>query len=280
MNLDWLDILRKDGISQIECPFSEDTLNKWNQLLDPHFKSLKDQERSYATIVDLHKMGILEQFFSDELRSIIQNIMPDPTLISFHAYEIKGMNQKNHVFGDALNGWHRDIANLPGLKVNDLNFVSLFIYLSGVKEGDGEFEIIQRSFDGPALDGDRSLKILGPTGTTFLWNRTLLHRACPNLSPQRRRVLKISFQHNYLQNEYINSDAYLKTRELVRDPYLKFLLGEKHQISPYGHSAPHSTDLISKAVPLFSNSQVKLRLTEFIKGLWWFVRRNKRPFGP
>ena len=278
--MDWLSTLKKDGICQINCPINENTLKKWNELLDPYFSQKNHEERSYATLEDLHQMGIFEEFFSTEMRAIINKVMPDPTLISFHASEIKGKNNKHSVFGEIFNGWHRDIADLPGLKPHDPNFVSLYIYLSYVKPGDGEFEIIQRSFTGPTMDGDHSLKMIGPKGTTFLWNRALLHRTAPNLSPGRRRVLKISFQHNYLQNDQIESESFKKIRSSVTDPFLKFLLGEKHVNSPSAHRAPFEGFHAPSNISLYTNARVKIALTEFIRGLWWFVRREKRPFGP
>ncbi len=280
MSLPWFDVLLKDGISQIECPFSMDTIEKWNKMLDPHFLKLQSEDRSYATLQDLYKLGIFEEFFSTSMRALIQQVMPDPVLICFHAYEIKGSSDTNHVFGEAMNGWHRDIAELPGMKTSDPNYISLFIYLTDVKRGDGEFEIIPQSFTGPAMNGDKSLKMLGERGTTFLWNRTLLHRASPNTSVGRRRVLKISFQHNYLQNGHLETASFKDVRESLTDPYLKFLLGSHHYDSPMAHSAQFSGSTLIKFIPRLANAQVHIRFLEFIRGIWWFVRRNKRPFGP
>ncbi len=280
MDTTWQQVLKDEGITKIECPFSLETIKKWNQILDPHFKKIDFEDRSYATIEDLFDLGIFQDFFSQEMRMILRDIMPDPTILCLHAYEIKGQNDKNHIFSEAFDGWHRDIAELPGLQVNAPNFISLFIYLSEVNAGDGEFEIIKRSFTGPAINGEKSLKVIGQAGTTFIWNRALLHRATPNTSPTRRRVLKLSIQHNYFQNEHIHSPEFIRIRNLVKDPYLRFITGEKHATSPVAHQAPVTGHSLMKVIPLISNSQINIRFTEFLKGLWWFMRKNKRPFGP
>ena len=74
---------------------------------------------------------------------------------------------KPHVFSDTFNGWHRDVNELPGLVVNDLNFISMFINLSNVHEESGAFEVIPESFTCQLEDGMDSFKAIGEAGSTF-----------------------------------------------------------------------------------------------------------------
>jgi hypothetical protein len=134
------------------------------------------------------------------------DVLDDPVLYHFHVYEIAGRSDKSHIFSDELDGWHRDPDSVrePG----DATHVSLFVYLSDVGAESGPFQFLPADPAGRFANGIPSVSQTGPAGTTFLWNRTFFHRAAPNRSPTRRRLLKISVQNNRFPSRHLAADHF------------------------------------------------------------------------
>ena len=275
--------LRDRGVAGLPCPYDLETLKRWNELLDAEFAKADDTNRNYVRIDQLFELGIFNEIFNDRLREVFLSIMPDPVLLCCHVYETLP-SDKPHVFGDSFNGWHRDVNVLPGLETNAPNFVTLFVNLSEVTEQSGAFEVAPGSFTGLGVDGMESIKLVGEVGTTCVWNRTLLHRASPNQSNSNRRILKISIQHNYLQNKHIFSDGFVKVLEGVRkqeDELLTYMLGGKHAVSPRAPSIHNAATMsVKDYLPMNSNSKIALGLVTLLRGINIYVRRGKLLFGP
>ena len=282
-NFQWLEELKDTGVVHVDNVVSADTLKKWNVKLYQHFSKLAHESRSYATIEDRWEMGIFQELFNSSMCSLISSIMVDPVLLCCHIYETE-RSEKSHVFSDSFNGWHRDVNELPGLNSKDLNYVSLFIHLSDVESNSGAFEIVPGSFIGPLQESMSATQVTGPIGTTYFWNRTLFHRASPNRSDVRRRMLKISFQHNHLQNEHIASQpfkrVYEKLSKVSEDSFLRFMMGEKHTLSPLAVVPDAFSNYDVSFSPFEKNSKVKVGIFNWIKGVWWYLKRGRKMFGP
>jgi hypothetical protein len=276
--------LRRLGVVNLGYFFPEDIINKWNKLLDPIFEKRKSSEKSYVKINELYELGIFEDFFDTKMRSTMNKIMPDPVLLCFHVYET-GHGEKPHVFGDSFNGWHRDVNDLPGMNCEDPNYISIFVHLSDVEFNGGAFETIPGSFKGPIRPSQESVRVVGKAGTTYIWNRCLLHKANPNQTQKRRRMLKISFQHNYLQNEHLVSEPFKSLLAKVsqggnRDEFLNFVLGSEHRFSPRACTINPYQDFKSSYTPFESNSSVKISIFNFVKGALYYMRKARKMFGP
>ena len=211
-----LNSLREKGIVILDCPFDDATLTRWNMILDPEFTKQGDIHRSYVSPPDLLRLGIFDEYWSPKMRSLVQSIIPDAVIETFDCYENKGGQSEEDMYDEVNSEWHRDIHDLPGVASREPMYCSIFIYLSDVKEDSGGFEIRPLDPDIAIKDSDKALNVQGNIGTTFLWNRSFYHRSSMNKRPERRRVLKLSVQHNYLENSALKAAMFDPLRESLR----------------------------------------------------------------
>jgi hypothetical protein len=269
-----LDILRTKGITDIDCPFDKDTLDRWNKVLDPLFKKESEKAngpRSYILIQDLLDAGIFEEFWNAPMRSFVRSIIPDAVIESFEFSETITLQKEADLYG-INNEWHRDIQQLPGLSADEPLYVSIFIYLSEVGPESGGFEIRPVPPSIPFSHGDQIINMQGPIGTTFVWNRGFYHRASMNRSALKRRIFKVSLQHNYLESAMVASDLHKTLREKFssEDPYLYFLLGGKHHSTHDGYLLP---DTEGSALGIHAGRNVNTQANT--SRLWRFYRRGR-----
>jgi hypothetical protein len=202
------EILRTGGIADVSNVYSAGELATINSALDPMLAKSARQPRSYVYSCDLLALGILDLVLSPAVMRMFFDVIDDPVLYHFHVYEIARSN-KSHVFSGELNGWHRDPDSV--LEPGDATHVSLFVYLSDVGPESGAFEFVPGDpTNGFHRDADCVSRI-GPAGTTFLWNRSFFHRASPNRSDVRRRLLKISVQNNRFLSRHLSADHFAPT---------------------------------------------------------------------
>jgi hypothetical protein len=262
----WRESLEIAGIAGVECPYSSEILERWNRALDPLFAERTRENRSYVRADELLALGILEELFRFELRGLITAVMADAVLLHCHVYEIAPGRSRSHVRGLELRGWHRDLpARGPGRQVPD--FASIFLYLSDVGPDAAPFEAVRGGYEGPPRNGQRCISITGPPGTFFIWNRALLHRAAPNRAVGRRRLLKLSIQHNRSPNPSVVSPAFRRLREhFVFDPFLFHLFGGNHgsQVGLPGSAELTAAELT--ALPLADNARIELGVVDVVIG--------------
>jgi Phytanoyl-CoA dioxygenase (PhyH) len=183
------------GIVGVSRVFSDQTLKHINDRLDEHFAQRKHEARGYAWPEDLEALGLLDVILNDEVISLFFQVMDDPVIFHLLVNEIAAGQSKPHVFGSDLLGWHRDSDAVYDPRKP--THVSFFIYLSDVLGAeDAPFEIIPGSGASDLKRGLPAVSMTGEAGTAFLWHRRFLHRAAPNRSPRRRRLLKFSIQTN------------------------------------------------------------------------------------
>jgi hypothetical protein len=227
---------RDEGICRVSGMFSNETIRRWNERLDRYFLPARSNVRAEIDVAELFELAIVDEFLTPAMRALIREIMPDAVLYHFHVYEIEAHQNKPHILSERFDGWHTDIRPLPGLDMREPHYVSIFVYLTDVSMDDGAFEISRLSSQDGLTDGASSIRVTGPAGTTFAWNRSFYHRASPNRGPIRRRLLKISIQHNYLENDALSAASFRSIFDRVagKDEYLEFLLGKYHQASHHG----------------------------------------------
>lgn len=262
-----IEALRTKGIIDFDCPFDSATLERWNKLLDPMFKKEGDKLRTFILIEDLLKAGIFKEFWNDHMRSFVRGVMPDAVIETFEISEVSTHQNEADNYG-INNEWHRDIQDLPGLSLDEPYYVAIFIYLTDVGPESGGFEIrpIQPSI--PPHEGDDIINVQGKIGTTFIWNRGYYHRASMNPSAIRRRIIKVSLQHNYLDSVIVSGELYKTLRGNVSgDPFLEFLLGSKHISTHYGYLLPEVTG------PGLETHDDRSSNKKLNGGLWQFYRR-------
>lgn len=211
--------LTQYGVALFPPLYEEQCIQQWNKKLDGFLDSNTAKKRNYVRADQLQELGILDSILNKNLHELIDNLMNDAVLYHCHVYEIEGEQTKSHIHGDnSFKGWHRDAECLYAIEKDKLHHFSLFVYLSDVGIDNAPFEISSLSaFE--VLDRDiPSIKIKGCCGTCFLFDRTFLHRATPNKSSQRRRVLKLSFQNKGLFNKKIHLPEFVKTKQRLVNP--------------------------------------------------------------
>lgn len=230
--------LLNDSAIPLHPIYSEKEIAYFNSKLTPLFEK-QVKARRYVDALDIFKLGMLEHIFTPTLISLIFSIFEEPVLYHCHSYEIDGLNNKPHISGDNfLNGWHRDTDCKHKILNNDIQHVSLFIYLTEVGDNDGAFEVCNKKFNILPMLFKSSLfyKIVGKPGTSFLFNRTAVHRASPNISNIDRRVLKISFQDRSTPSKKLNKNnpAHDKRFKLdtvknsLENKTLRYLFGDQN----------------------------------------------------
>ncbi len=201
-------VLAESGFLQVQCLHDAKMLAKWNGLLDPIFQSGPGQKRPYIYSDTLYKTGILADIFNSNTVNLIEHLIPNARIYHCHAYETAGNQTKSHIHGDnGLNGWHRDGECLFAYESHTTHHLTLFINLTDISDQNGPFEFSWVAPGKSLKNGAPSLKVTGKKGSTFLFDRNFYHRATPNHSNVRRRVIKISFQDAYLPNENLNTST-------------------------------------------------------------------------
>jgi hypothetical protein len=218
-------VLADQGISIVPDVYSVNELAELNYAMTPLFKAREAEPRSYVRPDDMLSLGILELVLSSAMKDLILSIIPDPVLYHLHANEIAGSNSQSHIFGDRLDGWHRDSDS--AFFKGDPTHVSIFVYLSDVGPSDGPFEFCPRQPDEGLSPGSPVATMTGPPGFSFVWQRGFYHRAAPNRGKQRRRVLKISVQRNAFRSDHLSMDFFSHAISAManRDPLSDLMFG-------------------------------------------------------
>jgi hypothetical protein len=202
------EVLRTTGITDVSDVYSTRELATINAALDPLLAKSAHLPRSYVYSCDMLALGILDLVLSPTVMRVFFDIIDDPVLYHFHVYEIARSN-RSHVFAGELNGWHCDPDSV--LEPGEATHVSLFVYLSDVGPRSGAFEFLPGNPEQGFRRGADCVSRVGPAGTTFLWNRSYFHRASPNKSAERRRLLKISVQSNRFPSRHLSADHFAPT---------------------------------------------------------------------
>ena len=257
--------LSEQGVADLKPFFPQSVLADWNRRMNPLFKD-RPLDRSYVKADELHETGILGEFFTPAVRELIRGLIPDAVLYHCHAYEIAAQNEKPHIVGDVLNGWHRDL-DVTATNPHSGDCLSFFLYLSEVvQKTDGPFEIIPKEFTGRVQKGMKSRKMMGPAGTFFIWNRKMLHRASPNSGSVRRRLLKLSIQPNTAANQYMAQPAFEKVlnETSARDEFLAFMFG-KHFGEKRVLPEVHAPGVSFEVLPIQTNDAVNISWIDALK---------------
>lgn len=254
------------GILKLE-PFPKSRINQWNHALDEPFAKAADKNRSYILAKELLDLGILQDAFTPALRAVVRSIDPTSVFFHCHAYEIAGVQRLPHIADGENDGWHRDIDVPPQPSDVGTDAFSVFIYLSNVSSAeDGAFEILPSLLQGNLRNGLPTVAVLGEAGHTFLWNRSLYHRASANRSCQRRRVLKFSFQSRKFSNAHAERGEFTNAAAECSDPFLSFLLGSQMGINTLSE-LPSYESALARFFQYESNSRVRLSIKSRIKAL-------------
>ena len=236
MSFNFMQIFLKNGFVELDNIFSEEEIENFNKKINPLIEKNFVKSKTDIEIEYLTKSGVTDDVLSNKhLRKLILEIMPDPVLYQLNVYEVDNYKESTHTNNNALGGWHSDLPNFRFLYKKNPHYFSIIIYLTDVlQDKDGPFEITDEFDINNINHNTRSIKILGKKGTSFIWNNNYIHRACPNSGAIRRRVLKIGFQNNYLQNSLyprlINIYRDLKNK----DEFTDFIFGKFYMNSIKG----------------------------------------------
>jgi hypothetical protein len=217
--------LALSGLLAVGEVYSVAELARINSVMSPLFAARSAQARAYVRPDDMVTEGILDTVLSRRMRDLIFNLLPDPVLYHFHAYEIAGGSDKPHIFGDTLGGWHRDQDS--ELYQHSPTHISIFVYLGDVGADNGPFEFCPDPPQ-PGLRCDSPvISMTGHAGASFVWQRGFYHRAAPNHSPRRRRLIKLSLQPNAFRSPHLQADYFKNAIRAIPagDPELDLLFG-------------------------------------------------------
>lgn len=202
-----------------------DTVTAWNDALDPVFRADRS-ERAHVGADLLAETGVLQACLAPGVRALVAATAPDARLYHAHAYEIAAAADRPHIHAGRLAGWHRDTETIHDYRPGAARHISLFVYLSDVGDDSGAFELAPWPPETVRPGCLGAHRMTGPAGTTFAWNRSYYHRASPNRSPVRRRLLKLSWQPAGLRNDRIALPEFTRAAAAVDgDEWLTVLLG-------------------------------------------------------
>jgi hypothetical protein len=247
------------GIVALEGCYPPSVVAALNDRLDPLFDDAAGEPRAYVGADALAEIGALEGIFSAPVRAAIDALYVGrpPVLYHCHVYEIAGGQDRPHIRDRTLAGWHRDSETVPAFRRLVADYVSMFTYLSDVGPGAGAFEFVPQPPIRPPGDGTPCVSVHGGAGFTFLWNRSYFHRASPNRSSARRRVLKLSLQPADLPNERLHGPELAAARERVGDDaWLHALFGGPRDARPTVETAVRTRTLCPNAEAKLRPAQV------------------------
>lgn len=228
------ELLSKQGFFLTNLLYPSNIIEEWNTLLNSTFSARLNEDRAYVQANELFELSILDKIFNNKLKSLLCHLMPQALFYHCHAYEIKAYQSESHIHWGTNFGWHRDEECGLYYNSNQANHISMFIYLTDVvNEANGPFEIRLKSPLSYLQLKEKTFKVLGKAGTVFFFNRFFLHRACPNYSSLRRRVIKFSFQPRIFDNNRINLKEFVELRQLVsgKNDFLEYLVSPDHPAS-------------------------------------------------
>jgi hypothetical protein len=221
------DVLSTDGIANFGPLYAMDVVARWNAELDPLF-ARGDQVRATLGADVLAATGVLSGVLTPPIRALIAQTVPDARIYHAHAYEIAGGSERPHIHSEHLDGWHRDTETIRDFQADRARHISLFVYLTDVGEESGAFEFLPRSPRQSLGASQEAHRVTGRAGTAFAWNRSYYHRASPNTSTVRRRLVKLSWQPAGLANDRIKLPEFAAAiQNSEEDEWLAVLLGAK-----------------------------------------------------
>lgn len=241
-------ILARDGIVAVPNIYTDAELNEINAIMDPFFEKRTRQARAYVWPDDMIGLGIFQKVLSDSLKDVLFSIMPDPVIYHLLSSEIAGGNSRSHIFDELPGGWHRDSDCRYFEK--DPTHVSIFVYLTDVAPDNGCFEIVPQLPNLPLNSSSPVVSVKGRRGTSFVWHRSFHHRAAPNTSPMRRRIIKLSIQRNEFPSIHLGRDYFRRTlAEVPRGDVKTDLLLGRFQGKPAPRLAPANPVVPSRVAP-------------------------------
>jgi hypothetical protein len=250
-----LDVLATSGIVSFGPLFDVTTVASWNERLAPLFASLSAERATLGADV-LARTGVLQECLTPAIRTVVALSAPDARIYHAHAYEIEGGQERSHIHAGRLHGWHRDTETIRAYDRARPVHLSLFVYLTDVGVESGPFEFVPQSPTAPVSGRLPAHSVTGPAGTAFVWNRSHYHRAAPNRSRVRRRVLTLSWQPAALPNTRIDRPEFAAAASMTADdPWLAALLGGPAGTSG-GSAAPPAEAAPPAVVPLPYGTEV------------------------
>lgn len=236
-------LLVSDGIANVPNLYTPQDIERINCRSDEIFEHMGHESRSYIKIDVMNEINVLNLIFNQATLDLLFSIVADAVLYHCHIYEICGGNNKSHIFSESLQGFHTDVDS--EWHPDDPSHVSLFVYLTDVQAESGPFEFIPKPPTQWLTGSTPVATMTGPRGAAFVWNRSFYHRAAPNRSNVRRRLLKLSIQHNSAPSAHINDQAFQAVRAASvteGDPRLATLFGE--------HQGGHTPAFSAPAMPI------------------------------
>jgi hypothetical protein len=255
----WSEQLTQSGIAGVADAFTSQDLDYFNDRLGPLLFAQRGGpgQRAYIEVDTIAHLGLLERCLNSAVQALIASVTPNARIYHCHVYEIDEQMEQPHIHADRADGWHRDVETLRHYDVRHAGYISLFVYLSAVDLDSGAFEFLPRIPTDGLPRVAATCRVVGPPGTTFAWNRSYYHRASPNLSATRRRVLKLSWQDAHLPNDRIGGEGFrLAAKHVAHDQFLRTLFATETSSSlPFAGLPPPPS-----ALPL--NSSLTLRRSD------------------
>ncbi len=251
--------LAETGVISLDL-YAPETIQRWNDVLNPLFEERANTKRSYVVANELHDLGIFAEQFTPGLLSVFEMAQEHPVLYHCHVYEIQGEQALPHDGARNLNGWHRDIETVGVFPSDPLAFLSIFTLLSDVGAGDGGFEFVPRLPERVPANGEACVQMTGQSGRSLLWNRSFFHRASPNNGPRRRRILKVSVQPARLPNDRLGLNEFRAIDGL--NPDLRSLLGAGFHSGGDGAAVAFEVPQTTGTVQLSAAGRVTYRVVQ------------------
>lgn len=212
---------RDNGIITIDNLIDVDAIKDIKQKLSIDFKNNDEVEA-----MDLHNSGILKLIFNDNIRYLINLLIPDGIL--WHFLYLKtpcNQSKPHHNPSTRYGSWHRD--RIQDYNHERIDYLDIMVYLNDVGENDGGFAFLPVRPDKDVDKEKKSSKIIGSTGLASLSRIDWWHTATANIGDLDREMIRLSISKNMYHQEIQLTEDYENLRNYYKDKdeFLNFIFG-------------------------------------------------------
>ena len=237
--MDLIKTLQKRGIAVFDNVFSDEEVNflKEKFIQNCNFTSQGDGRRyggkggtvrcKYVELGDIYKLGLLEKIMNNNLRALIQTIIPDAQVWRFYYIQTPPNQSRPHFIpkGGGIGDFHYDRAN-PVYKDERIDFIDFSIYLNDVYENDGNYAFYPNSPSKKPLGFEKIINVYGKAGTTIVSRVDWFHSATPNMNQNPRHLLRVALCRNFFDiDDYYEERKNIANHYKNKDNFLSFIFG-------------------------------------------------------
>ena len=239
MNL--VETLQHRGIAVFDNIFDKETIKRLKDILEQNASGINsddDYQGRYSgkggTVKCNHlelgkilELNLIEKIINDNMKSLIQQIMPDGQIWRFYYIQTPSNQKRPHFIpkGGGIGDFHID-RNNPVYNDERIDFIDFSIYLSHVEKGDGNYAFYPSSPNKKPLGFEKIINIYGKAGTVIVSRVDWYHSATPNYNNNNRHLIRVALCRNFFDiDDYYEERKFLSSYYKDKDNFLSFIFG-------------------------------------------------------